>query len=328
MKESRSITIKDVAREAGVAVGTVSNVLNGIPVGSDYRHRVEEAVKKLGYHVNRQARALRCSQNSLVGVILPDLYDPFYSILADCLCRELAHHSLQVMLCLTGGDPGLEQAYLLMSGQWAASGIICLSEHSDLRVPDGIPAVSIDRPLGPGIPCITSDNYIGGCIAAQKLIDNGCKSLAFLCAGSPVSNETDKRRDGFVRVCTDAGVSFDSMCVRESASDSVLEDFLRLHLHGGRLEYDGLFCATDHLVHQVRHILAQMDLNVPKDVQIIGYGGMKGFGDRELSCSTIVQPVEEMAQMCVDLILRASQRGISCSLQLPVYYAFGGTTDS
>ncbi len=326
MKESRSITIKDVAREAGVAVGTVSNVLNGISVGSDYRQRVEEAVKKLGYHVNRQARALRSSQNSLVGVILPDLHDPFYSTLADCLCRELAHHSLQVLLCLTGGDPDLEQAYMQLSGQWAASGIICLTEHSGLRVPDGIPVVSVDRTLGPGIPCVTSDNYSGGCIAAQRLIANGCKRPAFLYADSPVSDETDKRRDGFIRACTDAGVPFESLCVPEDASCSVLKDLLRMHLHGGRPEYDGLFCATDHLALRVRHTLEEMHLYVPGDVQIIGYGGVKGFGGRELCCSTIVQPVEEMAQMCIDLILRVSKKGISCSLQLPVYYAFGGTT--
>ena len=326
MADSKSITMKDVAREAGVALGTVSNVVNGIPVGASYQHRVEEAIKKLGYHINRQAQALRSNQNSLVAVILPNLHNPFFSMLAECLCRELAHHSRQMMLCLTSGDFDREQAYMLLSEQQMAGGIICLTDHADLRIPGDIPIVSIDRVLGPGIPCVTSDNYSGGYLAAQKLMENGCRSLAYLREGSSLPNETDRRRDGFVCACTDAGVPFESMCVHEGVSYSVFEDFIRAHLHDGRPGCDGLFCATDLLARQIRRTLNLMDLYVPQDVQIIGYGGLKCFGDQEFCCSTIVQPVEEMAQLCVDLILQSSPKKYSCSLQLPVSYAFGGTT--
>ena len=326
MADSKSITMKDVAREAGVALGTVSNVVNGIPVGNNYQRRVEEAIEKLGYHVNRQAQALRSNQNSLVAVILPNLHNPFFSMLSECLCRELAHHSRQMMLCLTSGDFDREQAYMLLSEQQMAGGIICLTDHADLRIPREIPVVSIDRVLGPGIPCVTSDHYGGGCLAARKLMENGCRSLAYLCFGSSLPNETDRRRDGFVCACTDAGVSFESMCFHEGASPSVFEDFIRAHLHDGCPDYDGLFCATDLLAHQILHALNQMGLRVPQDVQIIGYGGLKCFGDQEFCCSTIVLPVEEMAQLCVDLILQSSPKKYSYSLQLPVSYAFGGTT--
>ena len=78
MADSKSITMKDVAREAGVALGTVSKVVNGIPVGKTYQRRVEDAIEKLGYHVNRQARALRSSKSNIVEVILPNLYNPFF----------------------------------------------------------------------------------------------------------------------------------------------------------------------------------------------------------------------------------------------------------
>ena len=326
MADSKRITMKDVAREAGVALGTVSNVVNGISVGERYQRRVEEAIEKLGYHVNRQAQALRSNQNGLIEVILPDLHNPFFSMLADPLCRELALHSRQTLLCLTKGDFEQEQAYMLLAEQQMAGGIICLTEHTDLHIPKGIPVISIDHVLGPGIPCVTSDHHSGGCIAAQKLIENGCKSLAYLRAGSPMPNETDKRRDGFVCACTDAGVSFETVCIHEGASYPFFGDFLHEHLHDGRLSYDGLFCATDLLAQQIRHTLNQMKLSVPRDVQIIGYGGLKCLGGDDFCCSTIVQPVDEMAQLCVDLILHPSRRKYSCSLQCPVYYAFGGTT--
>ena len=326
MAESRNITMKDVAREAGVALGTVSRVINGMPVGKSYQTRVEKAIDKLGYRVNRQAQALRAGEGGPVEVILPDVSNPFYSRLADCLCRELAQHSRQMLLSLTGGEAALEQAYMLLPGQQPVGGIICLTEHSDLQIPHGVPAVSIDRVLGQGCPCVTGDSYGGGLLAAQTLLKNGCKSLAFLRGESVRPNQTDKRRDGFLCACIDAGVSFESMCAREGDPGSAMEDFLRAHFHDGVLDFDGLFCATDLLAQQIRRTLNQMGLRVPQDVQIIGYGGVKRFGDQELPCSTIVQPVEEIARICVDLILQSSPGKYACSLQIPVSYAFGGTT--
>lgn len=325
--ESRSITMKDVAREAGVALGTVSKVVNGIPVGKSYQTRVEDAIEKLGYQVNRQAQALRVSQNKAVEVILPDVSNPFYARLVDCLCRELAQHSRQMLLNLTGGEAALEQAYLLLPGQQPVCGIICLTEHSDLQIPAGIPTVSIDRALGPGSTCVTSDNYGGGFLAAQTLLKNGCRSLAFLREESARPNETDRRREGFICACIDAGIPFESMCTREGDTGAAFEDFLRVHLHDGALDFDGLFCATDHLAQRIRRMLNQMGLRVPQDVQIVGCGGVKCYGDQELPCSTIVLPVEEIARICVDLILQSSPGKYSCALQLPVSYAFGGTTD-
>ncbi len=326
MADSKSITMKDVAREAGVALGTVSKVVNGIPVGKSYQRAVEEAIDRLGYRVNRQARALRCMKSNIVEIILPNLYNPFFSRLADCLCRELSRRSYQTLLFLTECSFELEQAYMLMSEQQMVSGIICLTYNPNLRIPKGIPTVSIDRSLGPGIACVASDNFGGGCLAAQKLLENGCKRLAFLRTGASLPNETDKRRDGFIRACTDAGVPCHCECVNDGTPYSAFEDFLRSHLHDGRLDFDGLFCATDLLAYKIQRSLEQMGLRVPEDVQIIGYDGARCFGDQEYYCSTIVQPTEEMARLCVDLALQSSAQSIPCLLQLPVSYASGGST--
>ena len=322
----KSITMKDVAREAGVSLGTVSKVVNGIPVGRSYQRRVEDAIEKLGYRVNRQARALRSSKSNIVEVILPNLTNPFFSRLADCLCRELTRRSYQMLLFLTKSSFELEQAYMLMSEQQLVSGIVCLTYNPNLRLPSGIPTVSIDRSLGPGVACVASDNFGGGCLAAQKLLENGCRRLAFLRTGSSLPNETDKRRDGFVRACTDAGAPFHCECVNDGTPYTAFEAFLRAHLHDGHLDFDGLFCATDLLAHRIRRTLLKMGLRVPEDVQIVGYDGARRFGEEEYYCSTIVQPVEEMAQLCVDLLLHPPAQNLPCLLQLPVRYASGGTT--
>ena len=326
MADNKSITMKDVAREAGVALGTVSKVVNGIPVGKSYQRRVEDAIEKLGYRVNPQARALRSSRSDFIGVILPNLYNPFFSKLADCLCRELSHRSHQMLLFLTKSSFDLEQAYMLMSEQQMVSGIICLTYNPNLRIPKGIPTVSIDRSLGPDIACVASDNYGGGALAAQKLMENGCRHLAFLRTGSSLPNETDKRKDGFIRACTDAGIPFQCECINDGTPYSALEDFLRSHLREGKLDFDGLFCATDLLAHRIRRSLNHMGLRVPEDVQIVGYDGAQCFGNQEYYCSTIIQPVEEMARLCVDLVLQSTAQSVPCLLQLPVSYASGGST--
>ena len=326
MEEKKTVTMKDVAREAGVSLGTVSNVLNGVSVGRDYQARVETAVEKLGYRVNRQAKALRSSRSNIVEVILPNLFNPFFASLADCLSRELSRCSYQMLLFLTESDFDLEQAYMLMSEQQLVSGIVCLTYNPDLRIPEDIPTVSIDRYLGPGINVVTSDNYAGGVLAAQKLMENGCGRLAFLRTGSSLPNETDKRQDGFVRACVDSGVPFQCECVNDGTPYTVFEDFLSKHISGGRPDFDGLFCATDLLAHPVHRSLLRMGLRVPEDVQIIGYDGVRCFGDQEYFCSTIVQPVEEMAKACTDLILPRSPEKIPYNVHLSVRYACGGTT--
>ena len=157
-------------------------------------------------------------------------------------------------------------------------------------------------------------------------MENGCRRLAFLRTGSALPNETDKRKDGFVRACTEASVPYLCHCVDDGTPYADFEAFLRAHLHDGRLDFDGLFCATDLLAHRVRGSLGRMGLRVPEDVQIVGYDGARRFGDQEYYCSTIVQPVEEMARLCVDLALRSPDRSIPCLLQLPVAYASGGST--
>lgn len=318
--------MKDVAREAGVALGTVSKVVNGLPVGEAYRLRVEEAIARLNYRVNNYARGLRSERTHTITVIVPNLSNPFFAKLTDCLCRELARHDYRMLLCVTDTDPEREQENLLLAKQQMVDGIICCSYNAELWVPEGIPMVSIDRYFGAGVPCVCSDNYGGGRLAAQKLADYGCKNLAFLRTGSPLANETDKRKDGFLRVCDERNLPCQSLVVNDGAPYKVFEEFLQAHLYESRLEFDGIFCATDALAVQIMTSLRGMGVRVPEDVQIIGFDGVQYFGGGPLYCSTIVQPVEGIAEASVDLVLAQPSNKLPYLICLPVTYVDGGTT--
>lgn len=327
MQEQKPVpTMKDVAREAGVALGTVSKVVNGIPVGEDYRARVEEAIQKLDYRVNSYAKGLRSSKTFLIAVLMPNLVNPFFVGLVNSINKCLAARKYRMLFYATDYDPQQEQELVLLAEQQQVDGIICLSYNPGLKIPANVPLISIDRYFGALVSCVSSDNYGGGRLAAEKLVENGCKNLAFLRIGSKLTNEPNKRKDGFVSACEALDVPYTLKIVDDGTPYSAFEAFLREHLHGGKLDFDGIFCVTDLLAYQVINTLKSMGLRVPEDVQIIGFDGVRHFGDMELYCSTIVQPVEEIAETCVSMVLEKQPVQTPSLLCLPVSYAYGGTT--
>ena len=327
MKNANSApTMKDVAREAGVALGTVSKVINGIPVGESYRVRVEEAIEKLNYRINSYAKGLKSNRTFVVAVMVPNMISPFFAKLVNCLNKSLAQRGYRMMLCATDYDPEQEQSYVFMAEQQKVDGIICLSYNPHLQVSEGVPFVSIDRYFGAQIPCVASDNYGGGALAAEVLVRNGCKNLAFLRTGSKLTNEPNKRKDGFINACENMDVPYTLKIVDDGTPYTAFEDFLREHLREGKLAFDGIFCVTDTLAHQIINSLRRMGQRVPEDVQVIGYDGIRHFGDLDYTCSSIVQPTEEIAETCVELILEKEEGKIPSLICLPVSYAYGGTT--
>ena len=325
-KKGNNPTMNDVAREAGVALGTVSKVVNGIPVGEEYRIRVEKAIKKLNYRVNSYAQGMKSGKTRAIAVIMPNLVSPYFASLVNSLGKTLAARKHYMVFFGTDYDPEQEQEYIRLAERQKVDGIICLSYNPRLQVSEDMPFVSIDRYFGARIPCISSDNYGGGYLAAEKLKENGCKHVAMLRIASKLPHEPAKRREGFVAGCEAEDLIYDQKILDDGAPYQEFVDFLHEHFHNGKLDFDGLFCVTDSLAHQVIGTLKEMGLSVPKDVQVIGFDGCRYFGDLEFTCSTIVQPVDAIAQTCVNLILDTDQSKAPSLLCLPIEYAFGGTT--
>lgn len=319
-------TMKDVAREAGVALGTVSKVVNGKPVGEAYRLRVEAAIKKLDYHLNSYAKGLKSGKTMTVAVIMPNLVNPFFASMVNCISKALSRRKYRMLYFSSDHNPDLEQKYVWLAEQQKVDGIICLSYNPKLQVSPEVPMVSIDRYFGSRIPCVAADNYGGGWMAAEKLVELGCKHIAMLRIGSLLPHEPNKRRDGFVAACEAMGIAYDQKILHDGDSFQGFVDYLHDHVHDGKLDFDGLFCVTDGVAYQMRRILQEMGLSVPEDVQMIGFDGTRHFGDLELICSTIVQPVEAMAETCVDLVLSDSRGQAPSLICLPVHYEPGGTT--
>lgn len=318
--------MKDVAREAGVALGTVSKVVNDLPVGESYKIRVEEAIKKLNYQVNTYAQGMKAGRTYTIALLLPNTQDPFFASLAHHINIALSRRKYRMLLCSTDFDSAMEQEYVNIAQRGKVDGIIGLTYNPNLVVEEGTPFVAIDRSMGPRFPCVASDNFAGGQLAAEKFADLGCKRVAFLRIGSSLNNETNKRRSGFENGCLARGLSCEAKVLNDGDPYELFEKFLAEHIRNGKLDFDGIFCVTDRLAWLIMKTLKKLNQRVPEDVQVIGFDGIRYFGNEDYVCSTIVQPVQEIAEMCVELLTRDSLSAKPPLVCLPVSYAPGGTT--
>ncbi len=325
MKPREAPTMKDVAREAGVSLGTVSKVINGIPVGDHYRKRVEAATKKLGYQVNNYARGLKTNKTYCVALVMPSLHHPFFAVLVNELSECLMRQGYRSILMITNYDSQVEKKCFSLAQQNKIDGIIALTYSPDLEVDDSVSVVTIDRHIG-SHPCVSSDNFRGGELAAEKLMELGCKKLLFLRIGAEIVGEAEKRGPGFENACRNAKVEYDSVLLTDGDTEEPFYQFLEAHIQEGKLAFDGIFCNSDGLAVRVCEFLKDRGIHAPEDVQIIGYDGIVDYATGRYTCSTIVQPVNEMAEAAVSLLLNQQGALVPRNISLSVFFAPGGTT--
>ena len=326
-KGAFSPTMKDVAREAGVSLGTVSKVINGIPVGEDYRRRVDAAIERLGYTVNNYARGLKTNRTYCVALVLPSLRHPFFAALADEVTACLTRRGYRCILMITNFDAEAERKSFVMVRQNKVDGVIALTYSPNIEADESLPIVTIDRHFGTGIPCVSSDNYLGGQMAAEKLLELGCKKLLCLQIGAEIPGEPHKRSVGFESVCTARGEAYEKIVLRDADTEAPFLRFLDQHIHGGKLDFDGVFCSSDGLAVRMLNHLRTRGIRAPEDVQFIGYDGLLDYHTREYLCSTIVQPLTQMVETAVNLLLDEGELSAGANICLPVRYQSGGTTN-
>lgn len=122
------------------------------------------------------------------------------------------------------------------------------------------------------------------------------------------------------------GVQYDVLRLNDEDGMDPFFRYLEEHMADGKLEYDGIFCCTDHVAYRVMLKLRSMGVRVPEDVQIIGFDGIHVFDGDGFFVSTIVQPVKPLAEAAVSVLLSEDRSKLPALMCLPVSYAKGGTT--
>lgn len=320
-------SIKDVAMLAGVAVGTVSRVINNSgAVKPITRRKVEEAIQELNYFPNEVARNFKMQKSKMVALLLPSIWNPFFSELAYYIEDELDQEGFKLMLCNSGGKPEKELYYLDMLRQNKVAGIVGIT-YNDIEssVSNDIPIVSIDRHFNKKITCVTSDNYEGGRLALRELVKAGARKPAFMGSITSVFSETMNRRKGFIDEAEALGVDY---IIYEKA-DPIIDDQAYFNeFFSTYPDIDGVFAITDMLAANYIDRATKQGISVPEDVKVIGYDGIQDSPYFHPILSTIRQPVEEMARMSIKLLYRKME-GVSLDQQvyrIPVIFKQGETT--
>ncbi|KAI7256095.1 hypothetical protein KC345_g11029 [Hortaea werneckii] len=265
-------------------------------------------------------------KSKMVALLLPSIWNPFFSELAYYIEDELDREGFKLMLCNSGGKPEKELYYLEMLRQNKVAGIVGIT-YNDIEnnVSNDIPIVSIDRHFNKKITCVTSDNYEGGRLALRELVKAGAKKPAFMGSITSVFSETMNRRQGFIHEAEALGVDY---VVYEKA-DPIIDDNAYfnefLHEHG---DVDGIFAITDMLAANYIERARRQGIRVPEDVKVIGYDGIQDNPYFHPILSTIRQPVEEMARTTIRLLYNKIE-GIPLESQvyrIPVIFKQGETT--
>nr|WP_321302548.1 LacI family DNA-binding transcriptional regulator [uncultured Trichococcus sp.] len=321
-------SIKDVAKLAQVSVGSVSKYLNGGKLKEKTTIAIEQAIKDLNYEKNTYATGLRTNRTHTIALIIPTIWHPFFSELAFYIEAELRHYQSKLILCNTQNNYENEVAYISMARQNKVDGLIALTySNVDEYISSEMPIVSIDRYFSEKIPTIMSDNFAGGGLAAEKLIQAGAKKLAFIGYGSIYDNSTRDRYRGFQAYCQMHGIESEIIYYegRHHEFNEKLPELLQETIVNKAV--DGIFVVNDEQAYEVLELLQKNKVRVPEDVQVIGFDGSQQSTNIPSSLSSIRQPIPEIAAAAVKCLIHViEKKEAPLKTILPVTYHPGTTT--
>lgn len=309
---SKAATIREVAATAGVSTASVSHFLNGTKALSPATtERIQLAIKDLNYVPNRLVRTLRGRHHSTIGLVVPDMSNPFFSELASVIEDALQPDGYLVVLCDSRGEVDRENDYLRRLAEMRVAGVI--GDFSgridvDLSVLEavGAPVVLLGSTHTDAISSVTVDSAAAGLLAAQHLLSLGHTQVAFLSApgGEQI---TDARwqaiRGVFGGVNTVVHLKAGG---RRAADHALLVDEL-LALDPQPTAVVG---ANDYLALTVLHILLRRGVSVPSDMSVMGFDDIPASALAYVALTTVKAPADEMGRAAVDILLRAIRRDV------------------
>ncbi len=304
-------TLVEVARAAGVTAATVSNVLrNRGKVGEETRRRVLAAVESMGYRPNLMARALVEGKPHTMALVVSSIANPFYPEFALEVERAARKLGYFLLVCNTNDDPAQERAYLDAVGGALAQGVIVMNADfvqldalQDLRR-RGVPVVLCmwERPQEPPpLPCVAVDLYQAGVLAAEHLLRLGHKRLGAVCGSEPTGNHQWRLR-GFIDTVQKAGIELPPSHLRYG-HDTIDDGRNAAHsLLAGVPGLTAVFATNDLPALGVLQAAAELGLEVPRDLSVIGVTDIQLAHQMRPALSTVAMPTAEAAMLAVQML--------------------------
>ena len=302
-------TIEDVAAIAGVSIATVSRAINEpTKVADATRRRVNEAIARTGYTTNAMARSLRMRRSNMILILAPDVGDPNFSNILVGLETEASKRGYGVLIGNTPNDPERESDYLRFFSSNQADGLILLTghlpygveDHPEARLP---PMVAVNEPVpGSDVPFVGVDNFEGARIAAEHLISQGHRRIAFI-GRSPSRVSNTLREQGYRAALAGAGLPIDPLLILDGEGTT----------EGGRQAAEHMFvrdvlptaflCVNDATALGVIIALNARRYDLPRQFSIMGFDDISFASFVTPSLTTMKQPRLRIGEAAMDVLL-------------------------
>ncbi|MET7426894.1 LacI family DNA-binding transcriptional regulator [Dactylosporangium sp. NPDC005555] len=299
---SNTTGIKEVARRAGVSIGTVSNVLNRPElVASSTRQRVLDAITELGYVRNDSARQLRAGHSRQIALVVLDVTNPFFTDVVRGAEAAAEEHGVMVVVCNSGEDAGREHRHLDLLEEQRVRGVLITpvdeSPNSRLEqlIQRGTPVVLVDRGSGRHSRCsVAVDDLLGGRLAGEHLLEQGHQRITFV-GGPATITQVRERHAGIA----DAVAGKAELSVVSTPNLTVAAG----RAAAAEIDATAVFCANDLVALGVLQGLTQRGIRVPQDVAIVGYDDIEFAAAAAVPLSSVRQPREQLGRTATAMLL-------------------------
>ena len=318
-------TIKDVAKYAGVGVGTVSRVINNEKaVGEKTRKKVVEAIEALNYSRNNMAFQFRKNETRIIALLVPIINHPFFAKLAYYIEDEAGKFGYSVILVSSQQKVDKETEIIKKITHREVDGAVFVThymhEEEDLKK---CSIVSIDRAFGENIPYVTSDNYDATKKAIKYMIERGAKRVGFIGSKPLVASEVLERERAYLDVMAEYGmpVKMVNEVIQHGEEPVVVADFMEKYP-----DVDGVFVSGYTLSQVFYDAAIEQGKRIPEELQIISYDGIfKQWSNSNMT--SVEQPIEEMARQVVRLLVKKIHGEETCQRTvLKTKFVLGTTT--
>jgi LacI family transcriptional regulator len=261
------VTLKDIAREAGVSLSTVSYVINGDQrIGEETTRKVMDVVDKLGYAQSAAARAQKQKKSNVVGAFLHTMHGPFYSDLLFYMQQVFECNGYEMIVCMGDNikfDKYLDGA-LILNPSISDDKIFKLCSRK-------FPTITLDRELSvEGLKSVVIDNFDGEYQITRQLIESGCKKLCFI-GGDPKSYDSNMRWEGFKKAVEDSSLDINSMLyMRGNFTEASGRDMANFILCNN-VDLEAVVCANDEMAVGLIRELGAANVSIPQDIKVVGF---------------------------------------------------------
>ncbi|URZ18076.1 LacI family DNA-binding transcriptional regulator [Clostridium felsineum] len=295
------VTMKDIAKKSGVSQATVSRVISGnVSVNPEIKRKVMEWVRKLDYKPNIIAQSLVKNKSLLIGVIITDISNPFFSDIIKSVESEAAKYGYSIILCNTDWNLDKEKKYISIMKSYNVDGILIVPSNAkdtyfkslkNINIPIVVITQNID-----GFNCVSISHYLSAKDVAKHLISMGYSKFVF------VGSEEDEKCRGFKDEIESSGFKMenDFFAVSDKAVNTDLKELLESDLKN---EDIGIFAYNDIEALVVLHLLKEMKVEIPEKIALVGFDNT--FISKEVSptLSSVAQPIEEIGRQSVEILI-------------------------